>query len=228
MSQRRPFESAEEYSARSKEEALEGASGLTRLPFESLEDFEKRATAAAIENISGVKRFWFETDDAYTKRASQAALEEVAETHQYFLESKTAFEQRAVPQAVEIHSGTTQHIFESSKTYMDRAVPNLADDLSGKRGYTFLLQQKASEHVKAPQIAENQYTPTYSESTSKSSNSDTHILKGIGFGLLADLAIYIFTFGGFLLDLFFGTRNYNFVLLFPPIIGGIIGAFYRD
>lgn len=220
------FESDEDFERRAKKEALEKSSGKTQGIFESDEAYEKRARRAALESISGVSQGIFESDESYQKRASKIALEKTSGCSQGIFESDEAYEERASREAVEKTSGTQRILFESESSYQDRAMRSLADNPYGRRGYVYLTQEAKKRHEadtsdKLPEANVECTRPIMTYTTNPKSNP---ILKGIGIGLLVDIGIFFLTFGGLLLDLLFGEQNYNFVLVIPPVIGGIIGA----
>ena len=225
MAYQRLFESNESFKARAKKEALEKSSGLSQGVFESDEDYEKRASRAALEKASGVSQRLFESDEDYIERASKIALEKISGCSQRLFESDTDYADRASRVAIEETSGIHQMLFESEAHYKDRALQTLAGNPYGERGYVYLAQETKKlsppKPIDKPSESEVNYTPSHSYSSDEKVPS---ILKGVGIGLLVDLGIYFITFGGLLLDIVFGQQNYNFILLFPPIIGGIVGA----
>ena len=223
MANQRLFESDEDFKARAKREALEKSSGLSQGIFESDEDYEKRASKVALEKTSGVSQRLFESDEAYKERASKIALEKTSGCYQRLFESDKDFDDRASRAALEKTSGTYQRLFESDDSYKDRAMQSLVDNPYGKRGYVYLAQEAKNAPLSKP--ADKPPEPKVKYSSAYSSDKKANpILRGIGIGLLVDLGIFFITFGGLLLDIVFGSRNYNFILIIPPVIGGIMGA----
>lgn len=220
MAYQRLFESDKDFKARAKKEALEKSSGLSQGLFESDEAYEQRALRAALEITSGVSQGIFESDEAYRQRASKIALEKTSGRTQGIFESDAAYEERASQGALENISGVNRILFESQSSYQDRAMRSLADNPYGQRGYVYLTHE-----AKQTKTEETNVEYIHPIAPHSSSNSETSpILKGIGIGFLVDVGIFFLTLGGFLLDLIFGKQNYNFVLVIPPVIGGIIGA----
>lgn len=223
MANQRLFESDEDFKARAKREALEKSSGLSQGIFESDEDYEERASRVALEKVSGVSQRLFESDEAYKERASKIALEKTSGCYQRLFETDKDFDDRASREALENASGTYQRLFESDDDYKDRAMRLLADNPCGEKGYVYLAQETKNIPLSKPADKSSEPKAKYSSAYSSDKKANP-ILRGIGIGLLVDLGIFFITFGGLLLDIVFGSRNYNFILIIPPVIGGIMGA----
>lgn len=222
------FESEKDFKARAKREALEESSGLSQGFFESDEDYETRAMKEALRRISGVSQGFFEPDDVYLERAEKEALRITSGLPQGLFELDEEYEERASREALSRISGERRRLLESEDEYETRALNLLADNPRGIRGYVY-LSHEAKRH---PEIKTDRDSPdnqsfhtssteTYSHTPEKEVN---FLWTGIIIGLLIDVAIYILTFGGLLLDVIFGKQSYNFILVIPPIIGGVLGA----
>lgn len=226
MAYQKFFESDEDFKACARKEALEKSSGLSQGIFESDEAYEQRALRVALEKTSGVSQGIFESDESYQKRASKITLEKISGLSQGLIESDEAYEKRALQEAVERTSETSRRLFESESSYQDRAMRSLADNPYGQKGYVYLMQESMQESdmepFDTPLDSDIEYSRT--NETNPIHAESSPILKGIEIGLLVDAGIILITFGGLLLDLLFGKQNYNFVLVIPPLIGGIIGA----
>ncbi len=220
MAHQRLFESDEDFKARAKKEALEKSSGLTQGIFESDKAYERRAFRAALEITSGVSQGIFESDKAYLQRASKIALEKTSGLTQGIFESDATYEERASQKGLENASDVKRILFEPQSSYQDRAMRSIADNPNGRRGYVYLIHEAKQTKAEETNVEYIQPIETHSSSTSETSP----ILKGIGIGLLVDVGIFFLTLGGLLLDLLLGKQNYNFILVIPPVIGGIIGA----